>query len=82
MSFLMLYSPSYRALAALLLGGTLLAACGGNTSNVGTSTPSSMLGTDSAATKVGGTMPTTDSANTGALSAPSAGSGTTSGTGH
>lgn len=44
---------SGRALVALLLGGLLLGACGGN--GPATSTPSSTLGTDSAATKVGGT---------------------------
>ena len=56
-----MYSFSGRALAALALGGLLLGSCGGN--GASTSTPSSTLGTDSAATKVGG-MP--DSLNTGA----------------
>ncbi|GAB3637187.1 hypothetical protein GCM10027422_27770 [Hymenobacter arcticus] len=72
-----------RTVAALLLGGLLLGACGGN-SNTSTSTPTSTLGTDSAATKVGG-MPT-DTANTtgGVMPAPKGGtgpSGTTNGTG-
>ena len=44
-------------LALLLVGGALLGSCGGKTSDTHTSTPSSMLGTDSAATKVGGTPP-------------------------
>ena len=62
-------SKSFLALAALLAGGLLLGACGGNssTSSTPTTTPSNTLGTDSAATKVGGTMPATpaDSAGTG-----------------
>lgn len=62
-------STSYRALAALLLGGSLLGACGGNADTT-TSTPSSTLGTDSAATKVGGTAPMGDSATTGSPVAP------------
>jgi hypothetical protein len=45
------------SLALLLVGGALLSACDGP-SGTHTSTPSSMLGTDSAATKVGGTSPT------------------------
>jgi hypothetical protein len=63
----MTYSFSGRALAALALGGLLLGSCGGN--GASTNTPSSTLGTDSAATKVGG-MP--DSLNTGT---PAGGSG-------
>lgn len=51
---------SYQNFLALLLGGLLLGACGGNNGTT-TSTPTSTLGTDSAATKVGGT-PTTDAA--------------------
>ena len=51
--------PTFKssvALAAVLVGGLLLGACGGQgTADVKTTTPSSMLGTDSAATKVGGT---------------------------
>lgn len=73
-----------RASVALVLGGLLLGSCGGN--GASTSTPSSTLGTDSAATKVGG-MP--DSLDTGSpLAAPASGSETmnsaapgTSGTG-
>jgi hypothetical protein len=57
----------------LLLGGLFFTACGGNQADVSTSTPSSTLGTDSAATKVGGTPP--DSASL----APSAGLSTGSG---
>ncbi|RZK51770.1 MAG: hypothetical protein EOO59_14555 [Hymenobacter sp.] len=75
-----------RTLAALLLGGLLLGACGGS-GNTSTSTPTSTLGTDSAATKVGG-MPT-DTAGTannmgGVMPAPKGGtgpSGNTNGTG-
>ena len=44
------------SLALLLVSGALVSACGG-LSGTHTSTPSSMLGTDSAATKVGGTSP-------------------------
>lgn len=55
----MLRSTIYLALAALLTGGTLLGACGSKQANTSTNTPSSMLGTDSAATKVGGTAPGT-----------------------
>jgi hypothetical protein len=62
--------PSFRILATLLLGGLFLGACGGN---VSTNTPTSTLGTDSAAAKVGGTPP--DSASV----APSAGLSTGSG---
>ena len=52
----MLPAKSYLPLATLLASGLLLSACGSNgTSEVKTTTPSSMLGTDSAATKVGGT---------------------------
>ena len=43
--------------ALLLVGGALLSACGSKTGDTHTSTPSSMLGTDSAAAKVGGTPP-------------------------
>ena len=54
------------SLALLLVGGALLSACGSRTSDTHTSTPSSMLGTDSAAAKVGGTPPiATDSTATG-----------------
>ncbi|RYY15673.1 MAG: hypothetical protein EOO36_12320 [Cytophagaceae bacterium] len=54
----MFQSNSWR-LAALLAGGLALGACGGSTAggDVKTTTPSSMLGTDSAATKVGGIAP-------------------------
>lgn len=53
------------ALAAVLAGGLLLGACGGQgTTDIKTSTPSSMLGTDSAATKVGGMPPDTASLRT------------------
>ena len=48
--------PTFKssvALAAVLAGGLLLGACGGQ-GDVKTTTPSSMLGTESAATKVGG----------------------------
>lgn len=62
--------PYYRALAALLLGGSLLGACGGNADKTTTSTPSNTLGTDSAATKAGGTAPMGDSAATGSPVAP------------
>ncbi len=62
-----------RPLAALLLTGSLLTACGGNQADVGTNTPTSTLGTDSAAAKVGGTPP--DSASV----APSAGLSTGTG---
>lgn len=52
--------------AAFLLAALLLSACGSKgTADVKTSTPSSMLGTDSAATKVGGTLPDTTSLSTG-----------------
>jgi hypothetical protein len=44
------------SLALLLVSGALLSACGSN-GDTHTNTPSSMLGTDSAATKVGGTPP-------------------------
>jgi hypothetical protein len=64
---------SSRVLIALLLGSLFLSACGGSQADVSTSTPSSTLGTDSAATKVGGTAP--DSASV----APSAGLSTGSG---
>ena len=49
----MQHAKFYLSLAALLVNGALLAACGN--SNVHTSSPSSTLGTDSSATKVGGT---------------------------
>lgn len=59
-------SQAKFSLALLLVSGALLSACGGKTSDTHTSTPSSMLGTDSAATKVGGTPPLpTDTAATG-----------------
>jgi hypothetical protein len=64
---------SSRILATLLLGGLMLSACGGNQADVSTSTPTSTLGTDSAATKVGGAP--LDSASV----APSAGLSTGSG---
>jgi ABC-type glycerol-3-phosphate transport system substrate-binding protein len=52
--------------AAILLAGLLLAACGGSgNADVKTTTPSSMLGTDSAATKVGGTPVDTTRLGTG-----------------
>jgi len=54
---------SYQNFLALLLGGLLLGACGGN-SNTTTSTPTSMLGTKSAATKVGGTSADTAATTT------------------
>lgn len=60
-----------------MLGGLLLGSCGGN--GASTSTPSSTLGTDSAATKVGG-MP--DSLNSGGpMSPPAGGSGAMNSTG-
>jgi hypothetical protein len=62
-----------RPCSALLLGGLFLTACGGNQADVSTSTPTSTLGTDSAAAKVGGTPP--DSA----AAAPSAGLSTGTG---
>lgn len=62
--------PSLRLFAILLLSGLFFSACGGN---VSTNTPTSTLGTDSAAAKVGGTPP--DSASV----APSAGLSTGSG---
>lgn len=55
----MLQLKSFLTLAALLGGGLLLGACGGNASDPSTNTPSSTLGTDSAATKVGGVAPDT-----------------------
>ena len=59
-------SKSYAALAATLLAGLLLGACGNSGSaDVKTTTPSSMLGTDSAATKVGGTPVDTTRLGTG-----------------
>lgn len=66
-------STSSRALVALLLGGLFFSACGGDQAGGSTNTPTSTLGTDSAATKVGGTAP--DSASV----APSAGLSTGSG---
>jgi len=70
------YSLFGRASAALVLGSLLLGSCGGN--GASTSTPSSTLGTDSAATKVGG-MP--DSLNSGSSTgAPASGSGAMNGT--
>ncbi|MBJ6145175.1 hypothetical protein [Hymenobacter sp. BT559] len=51
---------TYSGVAATLLASLLLGACGGQgTTDVKTTTPSSMLGTDSAATKVGGMPPDT-----------------------
>jgi len=62
---------SYAALVATLLASLLLGACGSQGSaDVKTTTPSSMLGTDSAATKVGGTAPDTTGLGT---TAPSTG---------
>ena len=56
----MLQLKSILAPAALLGGGLLLGSCGGSqTSDISTNTPSSTLGTDSAATKVGGVSPDT-----------------------
>ena len=57
-----------RALAALLAGSLLLGACNG-TGNAGTSTPTSTLGTESAAEKVGGVAADT-SATTTTMGAP------------
>ena len=58
----MLQFKSFLALAALLGGGLLLGSCGGDkASDTSTNTPSSTLGTDSAATKMGGTAPDTTS---------------------
>jgi len=62
----MSFSLSGRALAALVAGGLFFGSCGGN--GASTNTPSSTLGTDSAATKVGG-MPD----STGAMGAPAGG---------
>lgn len=50
---------------ALVAGGLLLGACGGNQSQVHTSTPTSTLGTDSAASKVGGVPDTNKLATPG-----------------
>lgn len=69
----MSFSFSGRALAALVLGGLFLGSCGG--SGTSTSTPSSTLGTDSAATKVGGMADTTGAG--GPMSAPAGGTGGT-----
>ena len=60
-------------LAALLLSSLCLTACGGNQADISTNTPTSTLGTDSAAAKVGGAP--LDSASV----APSAGLSTGSG---
>ncbi len=62
-----------RPRTALLLTGLFLTACGGNQADISTNTPTSTLGTDSAAAKVGGTPP--DSASV----APSAGLSTGTG---
>jgi hypothetical protein len=67
----MSFSLSGRALAALIAGGLFFGSCGGN--GASTSTPSSTLGTDSAATKVGG-MPDSTGAS-GTMGAPAGGSG-------
>jgi hypothetical protein len=83
-------SFSGRAVVALALGGLLLGSCGGN--GASTSTPSSTLGTDSAATKVGGMADTTGtgtpastgtSSTEGTMSSPASTTGTptTGGTG-
>ena len=58
----MLQVKSYLAPAALLVGGLLLASCGGKGADTPTTTPTSTLGTDSAATKVGGAPADTTSA--------------------
>ncbi|TVT41929.1 hypothetical protein FNT36_10950 [Hymenobacter setariae] len=59
----------YASAVATLLAGLLLGACGGaNTADMKTTTPSSMLGTDSAATKVGGMPPDTTGLGTAAPS--------------
>ena len=51
---------SSALLATILVAGLLGSACGSqNTADVKTTTPSSMLATDSAATKVGGMPPDT-----------------------
>ncbi len=70
-------AKSYLALAAMLFSGALLGACGN--SNVHTSSPSSTLGTDSSATKVGGTAngPATGSTGAGSPSTPAAGADNT-----
>ena len=61
---------SFAAPAAVLVAALLLGACGGQgTAEVKTNTPSSLLGTDSAATKVGSLPPDT----TGLRPAPSPG---------
>ncbi|RYY15655.1 MAG: hypothetical protein EOO36_12340 [Cytophagaceae bacterium] len=60
----MFQAKSSWALALLLASGALLSACGSKTGNTSTSTPTSTLGTDSAATKVGG-MPPADTTATG-----------------
>jgi len=70
----MTYSFSGRALAALALGGLLLGSCGGN--GAATSTPSSTLGTDSAATKVGG-MPDSLTTGSGAMNGTAPGTSAT-----
>jgi hypothetical protein len=67
----MSFSLSGRALAALIAGGLFFGSCGGN--GASTSTPSSTLGTDSAATKVGG-MPDSTGAS-GTMGAPAGGTG-------
>ena len=59
--------------AAIVAGGLLLGGCGGNDSHVSTSTPSSTLGTDSAASKVGG-MPDTSKMATPGVTTPPIGS--------
>jgi ABC-type enterochelin transport system substrate-binding protein len=65
--------PTFKssvALATVLVSGLLFSACGSQgTADVKTTTPSSMLGTDSAATKVGGTQLDT----TGLRNAPAPG---------
>jgi hypothetical protein len=65
------FSFSGRTLAALVIGGLFLGSCGGN--GASTSTPSSTLGTDSAATKVGGIPDSTGAG--GSMGAPAGGTG-------
>ena len=72
------FNPFFT-LAALLLSGTLLSSCGGG-SDTKTSTPSSTLGTDSAATQVGG-MPDSTGGRGTTLSGSGPGSTGTSGAG-
>jgi hypothetical protein len=70
---------TYLALAALLSSSVFLEACGN--SDVHTSTPSSTLGSDSSATKVGGTVngPTTGSTSTASPTGATTSGATTTG---